>query len=453
MMPITPADASRDIDRRMAQAREWDELVEQTRQIEGFEDFLRPPKLEKLLPAAAEGPVVIVNISQWRCDALLVTTGGVAVKELPRLNAEDVTGQVRRYLAALRHVEEAAQAVQRAYEACHSDGGLTVAAIATYTKAKKDLKAARNAQEKMLREVAEWLWGEIAGPVLEALRLGKPAGPDGPWPRLWWCPTGPLTLLPLHAAGYHTPEGAASGDAVLDRVVSSYTPTLRALLEARGGGTRRTGSPGPGEPSAGGQIAADPASRMLVVALPDTPGQMPLPNVTRERDAITRLFTGQHTLLEGSAATWEAVRARLPEHRWVHFSCHGDQNLTDPSRGGILLYDRMLTIAEISDGRYHADFAFLSACKTATGSVTLPDEAITLAASLHYTGYRHVIGTMWSVHDQAAAEVTEAVYADLASGGVLDLSRAAHALHQAVRRLRGNGRPLSHWTPFTHTGP
>jgi len=36
-------------------------------------------------------------------------------------------------------------------------------------------------------------------------------------------------MLPLHGAGYH-----ASGDGrtVLDRVVSSYTPTLRALREA-----------------------------------------------------------------------------------------------------------------------------------------------------------------------------------------------------------------------------
>jgi adenylate kinase family enzyme len=31
--------------------------------------------------------------------------------------------------------------------------------------------------------------------------------------------------------------------------------------------------------------------------------------------------------------------------------------------------------------------------------------------------------------------------------------RAAGALHKAVRRLRDTGRPLSHWTPFTHTGP
>jgi CHAT domain-containing protein len=137
----------------------------------------------------------------------------------------------------------------------------------------------------------------------------------------------------------------------------------------------------------------------------------------------------------------------------VHFSCHGDQDLTDPSRGGILLHDRLLTIAEISEGQYHGDFAFLSACKTATGGVTLPDEAITLAAALHYAGYRHVIGTLWSVLDATAATVAEAVYTDLTSVGIFEPQRAAPALHSAIKSLRDAGKPLSQWTLFTHTGP
>ena len=31
------------VDRRMALAREWDDLVAQVRKLEGFEDFLMPP--------------------------------------------------------------------------------------------------------------------------------------------------------------------------------------------------------------------------------------------------------------------------------------------------------------------------------------------------------------------------------------------------------------------------
>nr|WP_257003705.1 CHAT domain-containing protein [Streptomyces sp. SA15] len=54
--------------------------------------------------------------------------------------------------------------------------------------------------------------------------------PDAPsGPRLWWSPTGPLTLLPLHMAGRHD----GSRDNVLDRVVSSYATTVKALRHAR----------------------------------------------------------------------------------------------------------------------------------------------------------------------------------------------------------------------------
>src|SRR5690242_6078558 len=104
MMPDAQADLSQMVDRRMALAREWDELVEQVRKLEGFEDFLRPPPLEKLLPAAANGPVAIINVSQWRCDALIITTTGVQVKELPSVTAESVTETTSDYLRVLNDV-------------------------------------------------------------------------------------------------------------------------------------------------------------------------------------------------------------------------------------------------------------------------------------------------------------------------------------------------------------
>src|SRR5882724_6777481 len=101
------------------------------------------------------------------------------------------------------------------------------------------------------------MWDGFAAKVLE--HLGYTGEPTGPWPRVWWCPTGPLTLLPIHAAGDHRTPGAA----VLDRVVSSYTPTLRALVEARSDPGRQRTGPG----------------RMLFVGMPTTPDQADLPNV------------------------------------------------------------------------------------------------------------------------------------------------------------------------------
>ena len=91
--------------------------------------------------------------------------------------------------------------------------------------------------------VLAWSWQAITEPVLTA--LGHPHTPQErieDWPRVWWCPTGPATVLPLHAAGRHPRttaqytamgEAAALADSVAGRVISSYTPTLTSLTQAR----------------------------------------------------------------------------------------------------------------------------------------------------------------------------------------------------------------------------
>lgn len=425
-------DVSQMIDRRMALAREWDRLVDEVRRLDGFDDFLKPPRLSTLLPAAAEGPVAIVNLSRWRCDVLLVRADGVEVVELPGLTLESVVERADRYLATLHRSDRANwefHLTRRRFD----DGDRGPQAIRQYTRAAKALVEADQARDRTLRDVLRWLWDEIADRALAALGFTDEPEPEATWPRLWWCPTGPLTLLPLHAAGYHGEGG--SGAAVLDRVVSSYTPTLRALLEARRPMT-----------------VAPEQERMLIVALPDTPGQVPLENVVRERDLLVSLFDDRQTLLDENATT-DAVRAQLPRHRWAHFSCHGSQNLADPSQGGLLLRDGSLTIADVSAQQHEGEFAFLSACMTAVGGVRLPDEAITLAAALHFTGYRQVIGTLWAVHDQTAADVAAMVYRDLTTGGRFDPTGSARALHAAVRSLRDDARVPAHaWTPFIHIG-
>jgi CHAT domain-containing protein len=105
----------------------------------------------------------------------------------------------------------------------------------------------------------------------------------------------------------------------------------------------------------------------------------------------------------------------------------------------------------------HADFAFLSACQTATGDEKLPEEAIHLAAGLLAAGYRSVIATMWSIKDDDAPLIAREVYPRLICGPLPDSSQAAHALHHAVKRLRDelekSGEPsFLSWVPFIHVG-
>jgi hypothetical protein len=308
-------------------------------------------------------------------------------------------------------------------------------------------RAVEEAQERvdrMLRDLQTWMWRTIAEPILDELGCtGTPEGETSTWPRLWWCPTGPLTMLPLHTAGHHLEAVAGESPArtVFDRVVSSYTPTLRALLEARRAGEDEA-------------AATQDLDRLLLVDVPDAPGQVPLDTSTERAVLLDAFAKDRRTVLDHQHPTRAAVRSALPNHRWVHFSCHGDQDLKDPSRGGLLLRDATLTIADIAEGRFRGDFAGLSACKTAVGGVDLPDEAITLAAALHYTGYRHVVAALWSVDNQASAEVFASLYRTIAADGRLEPDRAPAALNDVVRQMRDRLPDWPHrWTPFAHTGP
>jgi CHAT domain-containing protein len=284
-----------------------------------------------------------------------------------------------------------------------------------------------------ITSTSAWLWDRITAPILDS--LGHTAIPTGSWPRVWWCPTGPLVLLPIHAAGHHR-----STETVLDRVVSSYTHTVGALAHARGA------SPQP--------------AKLLVIALPDTPGQPPLPGAAAERELLTTEFGSRTcTVLTGPDATRRRILADLSEHRWLHACCHGTQNLADPASGGLLPHDwntaGLITMADLTRLQHTGgEFAFLSACKTAVGGVTHLEEAISIAAAIQNAGWRHIVATLWSVWDQTATEAARILYPRLRINGGLDPTGAAHALHHTIRRLRDAdpARPSS-WAPFIHSGP
>ncbi|MGW6932931.1 CHAT domain-containing protein [Lentzea sp. NPDC054927] len=407
------------MDNRMELALEWDRLVERARRLDGFHDFLRPPRLEDLVPRSLAGPLVVVNISPVRCDALIIRDGTPSALPLGGLTSGDLLLRALAYLQVQTDFDEAI----RNFLSAKRRGDVTVREDVTRTY----LEAAEN-RERGLADVTAWLWDMIAEPVLT--ELGITTVSQNP-SRLWWCPTGLLSLLPLHAAGHHA-EGR--GRTVLDRVVSSYTPTVRALRQSQ-------------------ERTATSNQRMLVVAVTGD-GEMSLESVARDRDLLTQLFGDSCTVLQGAAAIKKDVRDALVNHGFVHFSCHGVQDLTAPSKGGLVLQDGTLTVTDVVATEHHGEFAFLSACKTAVGGTALADEAITLAAALHYTGYRHVIGTMWSVYDKTAGEVADVVYRNLTATGAFAVDRSAQALHDAVSEVRraGDGR-LSTWTPFTHTGP
>ncbi|MEU6730061.1 CHAT domain-containing protein [Nonomuraea wenchangensis] len=382
-------------DRRRHATARFSELRDRVRELPGFAAFLRPPDFAALLQTAARGPVVIVNVDRLRCDALLLTTGGLLVLPLPGLSKDDATRRARAFHQAL---------------AVASQGRATSIAAAQTVLA-----------------TLEWLWDAVAQPVLDALAL--PAGS-----RIWWCPTGPLATLPLHAAGRHRPGGTTT--CAGEHVVSSYTPTLQALLRARN------------------TPAAPLSATTLVTALSVTPrpdGRYPdLPHVPTEVKAIKDALGARAVVLKETAATRQAVLDAIPAHPRVHFACHGGQDPDRPSASHLALHDADLTVLDLTTvGVEGGDLAFLSACETAQGDTALTDEAIHLAAAFHLIGYRHVIGTLWSLNDASAAEVAKDVYEELTRNSATE---PAVALHRAVTRLRAQSRSPMIWAPFVHIG-
>ncbi len=395
------------VERRRRLAREWDSLLEQVRRLPGFEDFLSSVPFARLRAAAVDGPVVILNVSTYGCDALIL--------EAERSDVWVVS------LTSLTYEE----AVDRA---------------GTMAEVMGDPQLFPESAHRNVNDILAWLWDAVAEPVLTALGHSQPVTSGQDWPRVWWYRTGAMTLLPIHAAGHYSRDanGAGRGKSVPDRVVSSYIPSLASL-----GRTRR-----PNDTS---------AVEQLVVGMPTTPGLPPLPGVIDEMQALVRhLPKPDYTrLLVGPQATRSEVLVALTSYPWVHLSCHSSNDWVDPYRSGLNLWDGLLTVRDIALTDVSGiQLAYLSASSTAIGSLRPFNEFIHLADALQLLGCRHVIATLWPVSDKRAAKIAETVYNILTNSGQPDAARAAQALHDASGLLRAEfpTEPLL-WAPYIHLGP
>jgi CHAT domain-containing protein len=96
-------------------------------------------------------------------------------------------------------------------------------------------------------------------------------------------------------------------------------------------------------------------------------------------------------------ASVKNVLLHLSDVSIAHFACHGHQNMVNPLWSGLTLDDgEKLTVSQLMEKSMpKAALAFLSACETAMGDETLPDEALHIAASMLFVGFRGVVATMW----------------------------------------------------------
>ncbi|CAE6466667.1 unnamed protein product [Rhizoctonia solani] len=400
-------------------AEEYAQLLDQVRQLPGFETFLKGRKSNELLRAADTGPVVVVNVDQFRCDVLIIKSNSDKIVHipLPNLSQRQLKDVNEQLMLSLRYQH-----------------------IQDRSRASRSVKSkSRINHKERIASILTSLWYDLVKPVVDSLGYQpRPGTSAAQLPRITWCTTGPLSFLPLHAAG----DYAQSDARLFNCAVSSFTPTLESLIIT----SPRSES-----------MSLQPT--LLAIGQENTAGHAALPGTRKELETIRSHFNSQasYKQLEDQDATPDSVLSNMAQYDWVHLACHAHQNIRDPASSGFFLHDGTLSLASIAQGRLqNKGLAFLSACQTATGDESLPDEAAHLAAGMLVAGYRSVIATMWSIMDEDAPLIADRVYANL-----FDITRSqnshwdsARALHEAVSELRSKvgEKAFFRWAPFVHIG-
>jgi CHAT domain-containing protein len=186
-------------------------------------------------------------------------------------------------------------------------------------------------------------------------------------------------LLPLHAAGIYEGDYWAC---TADYVVSSYTPSLSALIKAREDFT----------PVLRHEIQA------LLFSEPSAPGLSYIPSVSDEVQTVAAILMSTSASVVNDVYAPSLVQSVLdqaPSAHILHLACHGHQH-EDPLKSCFALHNGHLTISALMDlSLPKAMLAYLSACETAKGDKKQPDQAVHLAASMLFCGFCSVVGTMW----------------------------------------------------------
>ncbi|KAH8896963.1 hypothetical protein GQ53DRAFT_890565 [Thozetella sp. PMI_491] len=370
---------------------EFDDLIAEIRSRDGFENFLSAPSETQMKLAAANGPIVVINVGIISCYALII--------EKTRIRPL--------YLARIRPPH-----LKRLVEM-----GITRPAV--------------------LRR----LWDVMMKPILISLGFTGPPLDGESYPHVWWIPTGILSKFPLHAAGHHAP---GSTETVMDWVMSSYSSSVKAIVNGR----RR----------ALGHLArsrSDAPLHAILVAMDSTPGLSgsgALPFAVGEVNSVKGLCESMSmkvTNIQSLKRKKSELLSLLPGCAIFHFAGHGKTNDKDPSESCLLLNDweeDPLTVGSLFEQNLceKAPFlAYLSACSTGEIQGTedrqevLMDDSIHLISACQIAGFRHVIGTLWTVNDRSCLDVARFTYEELAraESGLAD-EAVCRGLHRAVKRLR-----------------
>lgn len=437
---VSGIDMARVFNQRLDELRrvrmEWQTVLDSIRENVAWDNFLTRPVFYKLIEAAADGPIVILNSGVYSCDALILRPDSLAamsdpVKRVPLPSSDTIRKLITRFVDLRK--------ASRIWSIRHAK------AHVVWSKPKQSNETPTEVLSDMYRVIVE--------PILKELYTLDPSTT-----RMWWCPTGGMSCLPLHASivppernSNIIPEKENPERALVVipkhenpkpplRPYMSYTPTLQALLNSQ---IQNESRDNPG---------------ILVVGVSKESNLPSLPGVVDECAALRHMSKAE--VLINNEATHDMVLKALPHYSWIHLACHGLHHATEPYDSSFCLYDGFLSLRDIISARHeNAGLAYLSACQTAVinaDDISLPNEALHLSAAMQFCGFRSVIGTLWGVWDEDAVVVAKEFYAYLFRNGLdkVDLTESVEALSRAVDRLKVMVGPenVDRWASFVHLG-
>ncbi|KAL5610889.1 hypothetical protein FOBRF1_007006 [Fusarium oxysporum] len=178
--------------RRQEAAAELDMCLKEIRCVPGHERFMLGQTVTEMQECITEGSIVVINITDFRSDAIVVSNNSLRTIVLPELSASKARLWVSQDWS---------------------------------TKKRSDQRG----ENDQFLDYLSWLWYACVKHIVAKISASKTHPSEG-LPRVWWIGSGLASSMPFHAAGVHT---RGSTENAYCRLISSYTPSIKELAYAQ----------------------------------------------------------------------------------------------------------------------------------------------------------------------------------------------------------------------------
>ncbi|KAF4448532.1 hypothetical protein F53441_8069 [Fusarium austroafricanum] len=209
------------VKRRQEAAAELDMCLKEIRRVPGHERFMLGQTVAEMQECVTEGSIVVINITDCRSDAIIISHDLLRTIELPELSASKAWSWVSQDWSTKKKSEQ------------------------------------RKKNDEFL-DYLSWLWHACVKHIVAEISDSQVhQSQSQSLPRVWWIGCGLASSMPFHAAGVHR---RGSNENAYCRMISSYTPSIKALGYAQKQAKRAQEA-----------LVAQDASEMLIAVMPTSP--------------------------------------------------------------------------------------------------------------------------------------------------------------------------------------